>query len=117
MSTGTANRWLTFSLSIACLAWLIAFDSEFWELFLCAEKKHVTSAEFELYPSCGFRSVPGILTAWALACVAGIGGGVGYFKLRSKRAIALALPAWLLALPPVPFLIWYVTGLIAKNVL
>ena len=117
MTTDAANRWLILSVSVGCLAWATALTSEFWALFLCAEKIPVTSADFELYPSCDFRSIPGVLTAWVLACVAAIGGAVGYYKLRSKRAVLMALPAWLFALPPIPFVIWYIPGYIAKNVL
>ena len=117
MSASSANRWLTFSVFIGCLAWLIALGSEFWVLFLCTEIPPVTSADFELYPACGFRSIPGILTAWIFACVGAISGVIGYFKLRSKHAVRLALPAWLLALPPVPFVVWYLPGYLAKNVL
>jgi hypothetical protein len=117
MSIGTAKRCLFLSLLVGALAWLTAAASEFWELFLCVEEVPVTSADFELYPGCSFRSLPGIGVAWALACVGAVSGGVGWYVLRSRRAALYALPSWVLALPPTPLLVWYLPGYIASRAL
>ena len=117
MSIATANRCLLVSVLLGVLAWFTAVGSELWELFICVEKVRVTSADFELYPACGFRSLPGIGVAWALACVGAVSGAVGFYVLRSKRATLFTLPAWLLALPPTPLLIWYLPGYIASHAL